>query len=441
MVCRGRWFFALVLLAACAQTSPVIPAPSVPPAPTLNTVLPDGATHLAADPDGSVYVLGYQGKVAVLAKLTKAGRLEWLTQLYREEGGDPNNRSQLGVVVTETNVYALLTQRKLSGNDGEGYFLHTLDKNGVAQPAAEVVPDADGVGDFTAAPDGSLFITWADEAESQEVYERNYLSSLATDGTLRWTKEAPGPVVSGYTDARLKVAVSADGGVYVANKSFIQKYDAAGTLLWSRDLEYDSYTQLGAELVVNGAYIYLVRNLSLEQDVVAYNFEIKRFSPDGDEIWTRTMVAPQAARLETNYSAEPFGVSATGRLYLLASWGEDRTDLNSGNTVNVRKQFVLQFAADGERSEWALLDELSGPIGAMALVKLENPEHERVTPSPKFLDHFYALGSLGGPSTPTCYDGFDVPCFSSDMTVNFYRGPDSDVATPGLSASLAWLRR
>lgn len=61
MVRRSFWFFALVLLASCAQTpNPNVETPAAPqPTPAvLSTDLFDSAMGVAADAQGNAYVIG-----------------------------------------------------------------------------------------------------------------------------------------------------------------------------------------------------------------------------------------------------------------------------------------------------------------------------------------------------------------------------------------------
>ena len=62
MVRRSFWFFALVLLAACARTSdPSAEPDAAPPIPTtMSTELADGARRVIAAADNGAYVLGYR---------------------------------------------------------------------------------------------------------------------------------------------------------------------------------------------------------------------------------------------------------------------------------------------------------------------------------------------------------------------------------------------
>lgn len=450
---------ALVLLASCAQPM-VDRAPQVP---TLSTDLGDAATHVATDAWGNAYVLGYRNRPGsvypetprssglYLSRFDKTGELTWFTDLNQGESTATDRTPETyGVEATETGIYALTQQDTDAGRSP--LYLHKLTPEGALLWTGPILEAGAGhevdIITFQKAPTGQLYVSWVD---SWNDGQKAYLGSLDAGGTLRWSlvlrSEEYGQGVTdvsalqqstGEVRGIFKVAPSADG-VYVTNTAQVRKYSAEGNLTWSKALVFEEYTHIGADLAVNGNYIYLVRNLTLKQDVFSYNSEIKRFSTDGDELWTRTVVAPEVASTATAYSSETFGVSAGGKLYLLVASAQDSEGYSSGGRLN--EQFLLQFSPDGQRSQRVRLSQ-EETILDMALVKLENPEHAHVTPSPKFLDYFYAVGRGG--LEFDCHNEFEegdgAGCKDTDAFARLYAGPDSDASTADIALRPQWVR-
>ena len=448
----------LALLTACAQ-----PTADPAPRPSLSTDLGDAATHVTTDALGNAYVLGYRNRPDLLypetprtsqlylSRFDRAGALRWLTDLNQKDATATENSSETyGVAVTETGIYAL-TQQDSDADVGQGpVYLHKLTPDGALLWTRPILEAGAGrevdVTTFQKAPTGQLYVSWLDSGNEGQTA---YLGSLDAEGTLRWSvvlrSEEDGRGMSdvsalqsnGEVRGVFEVAPSADG-VYVTNTAQVRKYSAQGNLIWSQALAFEEYTHIGADLAVNGNSIYLVRNLTLMQDVVSYNSEIKRFNADGDELWTRTLVAPEVASTVAAYSSEPFGVSAGGKLYLLVASAQD-ADGHTGGLLD--EQFLLQFSPDGRRSQRVRLSQ-EETILDMALVRLENPEHAHVTPSPKFLDYFYAVGREG--LEVDCQNEFvegeEARCKDTDAFVRLYAGPDSDASTSDVAVRPQWVR-
>lgn len=449
---------ALVPLASCAQPT-IDPAPQVP---TLSTALGDAATHVATDAWGNAYVLGYRNRSdsvypetprsseLYLSRFDRAGELAWFTGLNQGESTATDRTAETySVEATATGTYALTQQETDAGRSP--LYLHKLTPEGALLWTRPILEAGAGhevaITTFQKAPNGRLYVSWAD---SWSEGQKTYLGSLDAEGALRWSvvlwSEGDGQGVTdvsalqstGEVRGIFKVAPSADG-VYVTNTAQVRKYSAEGNLTWSKALAFEEYTHIGADLAVNANYIYLVRNLTLKQDVVSYNSEIKRFNADGDQLWTRTLVAPEVASTATAYSSEPFGVSAGGKLYLLVASAQDSEGYSSGGRLN--EQFLLQFSPDGQRSQRVRLSQ-EETILDMALVKLENPEHAHVTPSPKFLDYFYAVGRGG--LEFDCHNEFEegdgAGCKDTDAFVRLYAGPDSNASIADIALRPQWVR-
>ncbi|MBA4104445.1 MAG: hypothetical protein C0485_01715 [Pirellula sp.] len=316
------------------------------------TGAPDFLTDVSADGLGSVYVSGSatassRQTEALLLKYDDAGNLKWAKK-YRER----NHHFSEGVAADGLgNVYVAGHTYGISAGDLPAAHVGKFDANGT-QIWSRLLES--GAGDYATgvAVDGtgSLYISGYTQGNLNGFNKGGddaFLSKYAVDGSLLWTQQFG---TSGY-DQALGVAVDGLGSVYIAGRTkgnqfgvgsdaFLNKYDAAGTLLWDRELStpgQDVNTGVSVDSLGN-IYLSGYTDGSLGgPNAGGFDAMLSKYAADGTSLWTQ--------QLGTGASDKGLDVStdALGNAFLS---GETMGSLG-GPQLGAGDAFLSSFAAAG----------------------------------------------------------------------------------------------
>ena len=222
----------------------------------------EGAEAVAVGRDGSVVVVG-----------TTGGTLE----------GQPTNRSGNDAYV-----------QKL---DAAGNVLWTRQFGTSDQVYAEAVSvGVDGSVVVAGSTDGAL------RGQRSRGGDDAYVQKYDADGTLLWTRQFG----SAQSDTAYSVSVGVDGSVVVAGgtrdsmpgqaslgaeDAFIQKYDASGALLWTRQFGTDDFDRAQSVSVGSDGSVLVAgttsRALPGQTNLGLKDAFVQKYDVDGTLLWTR----------------------------------------------------------------------------------------------------------------------------------------------------------
>ncbi|MEX2167898.1 MAG: SBBP repeat-containing protein [Pirellulales bacterium] len=214
----------------------------------------DESYGVSADGLGSVYISGFTGPHSgaldvFVRKYGAAGTLQWSRQFgtSADEGGSGVSADGLG------NVYITgSTRGSLGGANAGSYdaFISKYDAAGTLQWTRQLGTSADDYSSGVSADGlGNVYITGSTAGSLSGTNaggDDAFISKYDAVGTLQWTRQL------GTTDRDVSFGVSADGlgNAYISgltrgslggpnaggSDAFVSKYDAAGTLQWSQQL-------------------------------------------------------------------------------------------------------------------------------------------------------------------------------------------------------------
>jgi uncharacterized protein (TIGR03437 family) len=343
----------------------------------------DDAAYGAATGPGGVYVGGYTAGVvaagqanagatdAVLAKYSPAGDLLWIRQF-----GTPQEDVVQAVAADATGVYVAGTTRgALAGSAGSAdVFVRKYDPNGnelwtrqFGTPSDDeglgIASDGTGVyvvgktqGALPGQPAGSTgdaFIRKYD-AGGAEVWTRQF-GTGSTDEATAVAADSSGIYVTGRTNGDL--APPGQGGF----DAFLRKYDAAGTVVWTRQFG-SSTTDAAYAVAVNASGVYVGGETSgafpgFTKAGGLYDAFVARFDLAGAQQWIR--------QFGTSFEDAVYGAAASTAGIYFAGFAEDampgqpsggafvrRYDVSGNETGTVQfaggnLDFAYAAAADG----------------------------------------------------------------------------------------------
>ena len=223
-------------------------------------------------------------------------------------------------------------------------------RNSQGQPSAAV--GADGAVYVSGRADSSLL----DGTNVLSEYGGGYVRKFDANGSLVWTR---------LTDAvndnyPYSVTTGSDGGIYVAGMAynpaqsnydgFVNKFDAAGTLAWTRfvgTLEYDSIQSVTTD--ANGT-VY-VAGLTYSSQTEKYSTFLSKLESDGVVAWTRPFATGYSSAISV--SADADGAVVVTGYSQNAFVDEDENPLSNAGS------YISKYDADGNL-EWTRLPDASG---------------------------------------------------------------------------------
>jgi hypothetical protein len=298
--------------------------------------------------DGGVYVAGmaynpaqvnYDGFVN---KFDAAGELEWTSFIGTLDYDSIESMS------TDANGIVYVAGLTYSSQTGYSTFISKLESDGVLawsrpvaldySPAISVSPIADGPVYVTGYSNSAIL-----DGENKLGEYGSYVSKYDADGTLEWTRL---PDASGSSQTN-SVAAGADGAVYVAgyaynavsqnNDGFVAKFDAAGTLVWTSFVGGSGHDDIKSVFTGEDGAVYVAgeTNSSLNGQVIqgapntTNGFVGKLDADDGTLAWTH-LIGGSSNDLIKSVSVDADGVVyIAGETYSSSLDGQN----NQGNVA------------------------------------------------------------------------------------------------------------
>jgi hypothetical protein len=270
----------------------------------------DGATAVAVDGSGYVYVVGNTTSVV---DITSAGGIDaWVRKLdphgvvvWTRQFGTSGDDSPAAVAVDGNGsvIIAGSTSGALTGTNAGSIdaFVRVLDSNGNTiwtRQFGTVGPDAirgvavDGSGNVFVA--GSTYPTGAQSSGDP------FVRKLDPSGTTVWNREFGGP----DEDEAFAVAVDKGGNAYVAGytygltsnlgsqDAFVRKFDANGATVWTQQFGSPDHDQALAAAVDGNGNLYVGGVTSgVFEDALASlgsaDAWVRKLDPTGVNLWTQ----------------------------------------------------------------------------------------------------------------------------------------------------------
>lgn len=331
----------------------------------------DYGNSVAADGNGNIYVAGYTsgsldgnanaGKDdIILVKYNAAGTKQWSRQL-----GSPDVDEALSVAVDGSgNVYvAGATYSSLDGYTRAGEYDVVLvkyssagEKQWIRQLGSAATDEAYALAVDTS---GNAYITGLtagnlDGNTGAGGYDM-FLVKYDTTGTKQWTKQ----LGTASDDYGCGVAMDSSGNIYVAgttaggiggnvnaggNDVFLVKFNAAGTVQWSRQLG-SSAEDVGWGIAVDlSGNIFVAGSTDGDLDGNAnagnYDMFLVKYNTSGEKQWTRQMGS------EFNDEAYGVAVNPDGNVFVT---GYTYGNLDGNTNAGENDIFVAKYDTNGVR--------------------------------------------------------------------------------------------
>jgi hypothetical protein len=331
----------------------------------------DGGTGVAVDGNGDVYVTGSAGASIdgqahlgqqdfFVAKYNGAGEKLWLRLIGSAEIDAPNAvavDSRGGVYVMGTTVGSLDGTANAGLTD---YALVKLDSAGTLQWTRQLGTDrSDSASGVAVSPDGDAYVLgWSDgnlEGGAPPDLARLVVIKYSPAGDRVWLRQlgpfyvytSPGIALDGHGN----VLVSGSTGAMIGDQpnlgeadAFVAKYDAMGTLLWTRqmgtpemDVAYGIATDAQGAVYVTGYTEGLLAGNSVIGIEDAF---LIKLDGSGQRVWTQQF---GTAGVEVGNDVE---VDAFGDIYLA---GQTRGDLDGNPNAGALDAFITKLDPNGKR--------------------------------------------------------------------------------------------
>jgi hypothetical protein len=344
--------------------------------------LPNG---VSADGLGNVYlsgnVSGLQDIDASVSKYDAAGDLQWTRRLQTLTRDNSSSVSADGL----GNVFISGATNTGLENEDTDVFLSKFDAAGTLQWTREFGTTVhDGSYDVSADGLGNVYISGYTHGSLGEPNAGNgdaFISKYDAAGNIQWTRQL------GTAEADNSFSVSADGlgNAYITGSTwgslggpnqgnddaFVSKYDAAGTLQWTRQLgtpEWDIGVGVSADGLGN---IYISGNTTgslAGPNTGGWDAFLSKHDEAGNLQWTRQLASQFPFGSESRG-----GVSADGQGNVFISgfaWGsfyDDQGEITFGTAAFVSKYDAagnLQWTAQSR--DFLIPEPASWPLVAIA---------------------------------------------------------------------------
>jgi hypothetical protein len=181
-----------------------------------------------------------------------------------------------------------------------------------------------------------------------------YVRKFDADGSLAWTR-----LTNVNDNYPYSVTTGSDGGVYVAgmaynpaqsnNDGFVNKFDADGTLAWTRfvgTLEYDSIQSVSTDA---SGTVY-VAGLTYSSQTGTYSTFLSKLESDGVVAWTRPLASGYSQAVSVSAAAD-------GSVYVTGY--SNSAILDGTSLLSNAGSFISKYDAGG-LLEWTRLPDASG---------------------------------------------------------------------------------
>ena len=310
----------------------------------------DTGRGVAVDTLGYIYVTGYedrsdlgQGFNVWLRKYDGNGNVVW-TQTY----DSPAHQSDISrglAVDAYGNIYVTGSEYRSDLNQDNNIWLRKYDSDGNAiwTRTYDSLAHREDTG-MAVSVDimGNVIVTgYEDRADLSQGFNL-WLREYDTNGNTVWTQTYD--CQSHLSNMGRGVATDAQGNVYVTgweNRSdlgqdrnvFLSKYDANGNLLWLQSYDSPAHSfDGGYGVAVDAAGNAYVVGWENRDDLNQYrNILLQKYDTNGNVIWTQTYDSPGHG------NDEGFGVTVDDAGNVYVAGYEDRSDLNQGYNIWLRK--------------------------------------------------------------------------------------------------------
>ena len=310
---------------------------------------------VASNGTGSVYVTGSNKTLrpdVFLSKYDASGLLQWTRQLHTPDGERGSGVSADG----RGNVYVSgFTGGRLEGpNAGEhDGFVAKYDEEGIVEWIRQFgTPTWDEASDLSVDGQGNVYVAGSSRGDVGGPNAGDYdvfLSKYDANGTLQWSRQFG----TNRRDNGPAVTVDQMGNVYVsANKfisddpddphnpdwdSILNKYDASGTLLWTREFGTDREERTDGISTDRFGNIFLTGRTAGSLDGAnnggSADVFIRKYNADGALEWAQQFGTPE---WDVGYDLSSDGL---GNVYVSGTTRGSLGALNAGS----RDVFVAKF--------------------------------------------------------------------------------------------------
>ncbi len=339
----------------------------------LGTTSSDISYGVSVDPTGNAFISGYTyGNLdginagyqdAFVARYDESGVMDWTRQL-----GTANRDISCGVS-TDANGNAFISGYTYGSLDGDNFgsadaFVTKYDASGSLLWTRQLGSTDDDISNGVSTDvDGNVFISgntygslYGDNAGNDDAFVTKYNNS----GTLQWTRQ----IGSTEGDSSCGVSTDANGNVFISGytygsldgdnfgsaDAFVTKYDASGSLLWTRQLGttgWDNSRSVFADAEGN-VFISGITNGDFGGGS-AGNCDafVGKYDGSGNLLWTRQFGT-------ADYDIA-FGVSTdgVGNVFIAGETEGNFGDTNAGYT----DAFIIKLVRAGDYNHDGYIDQ------------------------------------------------------------------------------------
>jgi uncharacterized delta-60 repeat protein len=289
----------------------------------------DGATAIAVDSAGYVYVAGYSlgsgtGKDYAVVKYDPAGTEIWV----RRYNGSGNGYDAVRAIALDDSGAVLVTGMSVSGSTND-YCTVKYSSDGVERWVRKYNGPgsaSDAANDIAVDAAGNVYVTGNSD---DSVTDADYCTiKYSPSGTVRWVRRYDGPGNS--HDAGRAIATDSAGNVYVTGEDYgtwsqwdycTIKYDSAGNQQWLQHYNCAVWSDYAKDIAVDGAGNVFVTGTSVGS--MNYDYCTIKYSQTGSQRWVHRYDGPSNA----NDGANALALDATGSVCVAgASPGPDSVE-------------------------------------------------------------------------------------------------------------------